>query len=411
MILPKLALRAPPVPSVMLLFWLQPVLLGCLLVRLPDVKDNAGLNKAELALALMGLPLASMTVLFILTVVLGGRVGTRWLLFWGFLCYGTTATLVGLATSLPQLFVLSLGIGASMALTEVGLNVHASDTEKEAGRLIMSRAHGCWSLGELCGGVLGAGGAWIGMSLFANSVVCTLLSIPLGLLIIRGLPAASKRAAAEKAAPKRRFRLTRPLFLMGLFLICFAMIEGIGADWSTIYLKELTGSSTAAAAPAYLLFMACLTAARFSGDWLTSRWGAVALSRFMACLCLAGLVLVAGRFSIPLVFAGFALLGAGVAVGFPLTMTAAGRVTTNPPTANISFVSIMGIFSFLTAPPAIGFIAEAHGLHVSYALMIPVMFVALLCSFTLNPAKHPPRAPEDDDEETPAAPAAVAEEG
>lgn len=386
----SLALRPPPVAGVWLLFALQPVLLGNLLVRLPDIKENAGLDKAELGLALVGLPLASMATMFIIAVVLRGHVSTRHLLLAGYALYGCCVVPVGLASSLPQLFMLGVGIGISFGLTEIGLNVHASDTEKIVGRRIMSRTHGFWTLGELSGGALGVALGALEVGVFAGLLGCAVITLPVALLIVRGLPAVSDTQHAEEFSPPPRIRIGRVLLCLGVFLICMAMVEGIGSDWSTLFLQEHAGWSTAAAGSVYLTFIGSLCVARFAGDIMVERWGPVRLMRFLVGLCIVGLVLIAGRFHLALIYAGFVCLGFGVSIGFPLTMTAAGLVPTNPPKSNIAFVSVMASFSFLIGPPAIGYVGEAFGLHYSYAMMIPVMLVAFACTFALNPDRHPP---------------------
>jgi len=75
--------------------------------------------------------------------------------------------------------------------------------------------------------------------------------------------------------------------------------------------------------------------------------------------------------------AGFALVGIGVSVGFPLAVTAAASLRDRPAAANVAILSFMALTGFLIGPPLIGFIAEVSGLRVGLAVLLVPLAVSL----------------------------------
>ena len=87
-----------------------------------------------------------------------------------------------------------------------------------------------------------------------------------------------------------------------------------------------------------------------------------------------GLALATGHPLITLF--GFACVGAGFSIVFPIALSAAGRTAGTSAGPAIAAVSTAGYFGFLVGPPAIGFVAEVFGLGT--ALFIVVILSALI---------------------------------
>jgi hypothetical protein len=87
--------------------------------------------------------------------------------------------------------------------------------------------------------------------------------------------------------------------------------------------------------------------------------------------------------------AGFALIGFGTAVLFPLMITAAARIPGRPASDNVASVILLtGVF-MMAAPAAMGWIAEVGGLRAAYAATIPFFVTTLLL---IGPALRRPQA-------------------
>src|SRR5262249_55099570 len=100
------------------------------------------------------------------------------------------------------------------------------------------------------------------------------------------------------------------------------------------------GGAAASASAALSLLVA---AGRFTGDALTARYGAATLVRVGGALAAFGLAFAVLVPQPALAMVGFALVGAGVANGFPLAISAAGRVSGASGVA-ISLVTTAGYF-------------------------------------------------------------------
>jgi predicted MFS family arabinose efflux permease len=138
---------------IMALFMLQPMAFGAWLAMIPYIKVSLGLNKADLALALLGLPIALIPTLQLASRVVA-KIGPR----------KTFAILLPIQTGVVLLPFLTSGIvglfmtlalfGAVVAFLEVALNTYAGRLEKSADLTIMSRCHGFWALGVMIGSLL-----------------------------------------------------------------------------------------------------------------------------------------------------------------------------------------------------------------------------------------------------------------
>lgn len=148
---------------IMLIFFLDPLVFGNWLSRIPEVQAGLGLRPAELALALLGMPISNLLIL-----PFAGRicdaVGARNLLIYTFAGMLLILTLPGLAFDILSLFLILASCGALLALAELAMNVEAARIEKEAGRMIMSTCHGCWSVGIGVGSFIGATLATLGLT-------------------------------------------------------------------------------------------------------------------------------------------------------------------------------------------------------------------------------------------------------
>ena len=147
------------------------------------------------------------------------------------------------------------------------------------------------------------------------------------------------------------------------------------------------GAEVAAAGYGLSLFAACLAICRFLGDWLKARLGPVLLARLSGSVAVVALILVIAQINVPTVFIGFALLGIGVAVSFPLAVSAAGLLKGRT-SMHLAYLSFGAILAFLAGPPLIGFIAEATELRWGLATLLPLLLLSLVFTGALRP--HPP---------------------
>ena len=379
----------------MLVFFLQPIVFGSWLPRIPEVQTMLGLGPAGLAIALLGLPCGTLVTLPFAGPLVG-RIGPRQALFIGFLFYTVAICLPALAPNPVLLFVALMLVGSAMSFTELGLNVLADTVEKSTGAMIMTTSHGCWSVGIMAGSLIGSGFAALGLKGALAIPLLAVIMLPLVLLNTRALPA---QAAAADPVPGQRAGWKLPSWaLIGICLFVFGitMTEGAMADWSAIFLRDALGAESGAAGLGYSVFAAMVAAGRFGGDTLKKRFGAVNTARLCGSFALLGAVILFFAGTTPVALLGFAVIGFGVSVGFPLAVTAAASLNDRPAASNVATLSFVALLGFLIGPPVIGFLAEVFDMRLGLLALVPVLLVSLLLTGRLlvRPAKtlHNPEA-------------------
>src|SRR5262249_10818039 len=138
-----------------------------------------------------------------------------------------------------------------------------------------------------------------------------------------------------------------------------------GTDWSALYIRDELSGSASTAAFAVSAFAVTMAVTRLVGDRVIRRLGPVRTVRLSGVCAAAGAVVVVVAPDPALGFAGFALLGIGVALVVPLAFAAAGRSGPHP-ARNIAGVAGIAYASGLVAPGAIGGIASASSLTTSF---------------------------------------------
>ena len=204
----------------------------------------------------------------------------------------------------------------------------------------------------------------------------TALMIAAGIFIAVGLVCGPLLLGSDKGRRGQPAfaRLTKPLAGLGCLAFCILLNEGAMADWSSVYMRRSLLTSEAAAATGYAAFSFAMAAGRVAGDWMTERFGRVAIVRFGALLSAVGLSL---GLSFPHVYStlgAFIAVGAGFSVIVPLAFGAAGRHGSSAG-AGLAAVNTAGYLGFLSGPAIIGFSAEYAGLRASLGIVVALSLV------------------------------------
>lgn len=368
---------------IMFIFFLEPLVFGNWLSRIPEVQAALGLSPAQLALALLGMPIANLMIL-----PFAGRicdwVGARNLLIAAFTGMLLILTLPGLAFNIPSLFLILAACGMLLALAELAMNVEAARIEEHSGRLIMSTCHGCWSVGIGVGSFIGATLATLGLTVTEALLLSVVVVLPLAVWAGRQLPDAEP-VKAETDAPALSFLAIPPkaLLFVCIFSVGFAVTEGAMGDWSGIFLRDETGTPTESLGYGYAVFAAMLSAGRFMGDPLRLRLGMVNLARLTVSIGLAGALLlgIASTFWVSAI--AFGLIGLGISVAFPMAVTAA-TATPGSAAGNVAILSAIYVLGFLAGPLVIGGLAEFLGIRIGLMFLIPMLTVSLILTGSLK---------------------------
>jgi MFS family permease len=351
--------------AVATIFFANGVLIANWFARIPDVKQRLALSEGRLSLALfamaVGALLAQPTTGWLI-----GRVGSRTMTTVMALLFCAAVILPGVATSLPLLMIALALVGACNGGLDVSMNAQAALVERQYGRSIMNSFHALWSVGGLSGAVVGGMLASREVPLATHFLLAAAGGTVLMLVALRGLVPDRRAPASGEPA----FALpSRALLPMGIVAFCALVCEGAIGDWGAIYLREGLNSTPALAATGYAVFALLMAAGRFTGDWLTTRFGAGRLVRGSGLLVVTGIGLALVSATPAVAIVGFALVGAGVACVFPLILSAAARTPGVTPGVGIAAMATAGYTGFLVGPPLIGTVAELAELRGGLALL------------------------------------------
>jgi hypothetical protein len=332
----------------------------------PALQERAHVGTATLGVALAGLA-AGALVAMPLSGWRTARNGSRRTTL---VCVGAIVVALpipALATSAVGLVAGAVALGAANGGIDVAMNAHGVEVERRLGRPILSSLHAGFSFGGLVGAGAGALVAHRGVDVRIHFAVMALVLAAVAVAAApRLLP-----SHADAALPGGRLALPpRGLWPLGAIAFCCLLAEGAAADWSAVYFDGPLGTGAGTAALGFTAFSVAMTTSRLVGDRLTLRAGAVRVVRGGGLLATAGLgaaLLIAEPAA---GIAGFACLGAGVAVVVPSVFRAAGTGHGVAAGTALAAVTTTGYMGFLVGPPVIGAIAGATSLPAALTLVL-----------------------------------------
>jgi len=352
---------------VALVFFLNGAGFAAWAARIPAVRDRLELSEATLGIALAMIAVGSL-VSMSLSGFLSARFGSRRTTRGYFLAFTLVVPLLGLAPSLPVLMVVALVAGVAMGGLDVAMNAHGVTVERRYDRPILSAFHAAFSLGALVGAALSAGVIALDVDVRVHLAGAGMLLFALGVPATRFLLPA--RADAGEPSGPAFARPPRALLAIGVIAFAALLAEGAATDWSVLYVNDSLGASAATGALVFAGFQLTMTAGRLVGDRVTAALGPVAVVRGGGLVAAAGLGAALVLAHPVAAFLGFACLGIGLAVVFPVALRAATQqpgVTAGPA---LAAVSTMGYLGFLIGPPIIGALASATSLSTALLLVV-----------------------------------------
>lgn len=360
---------------------------GSFATRIPWIQDHAQLSAGALGLAL-AFPALGAAVAMPLAGRINHRFGARAALRGLLALWTLSLVLPGLAPNLPALCGALFVYGATAGMSDVAMNALGVETENRLGRSVMSSLHGMWSVGALIGSAAGTVAAHAGVDARLHHLVAALLLTVAGLAAVQGV--LDLRSDQDQEAPPHFTLPPRSALLIGAVGFCAVFAEGASLDWSAVYLRDVLGTDAGLAAASTTAFALTMAVARLVGDRVVDRFGPVRTVRAGGVLATAGgLVVVAVREPVA-ALAGFGLIGLGIAVVVPLAFAAAGRSGPAPAQA-IAGVATITYTSGLIAPSAIGAVADATSLVVSFGLVTLLAFMLVVGAAVL---RRKPAAPQ-----------------
>ncbi|MGW0548143.1 MFS transporter [Streptomyces altiplanensis] len=378
--------------AVAAVFCVHGAVTGSFATRIPWIVDHTGVSAGQLGLAL-AFPAIGASVAMPLAGAISHRFGARSALRGLLALWTLSLTLPALSPNLLTLCAALFVYGATAGMADVAMNALGVEIENRIDKSIMSGLHGMWSAGALIGSAAGTVAAHLGSDARLHHALAAAALTALGLAACQGV--IDLRSAPDEEAPPRFALPPKSALVIGAVGFCAVFAEGASLDWSAVYLRDVLDTSPGLAAASTTAFALTMAVARLAGDRVVDRFGPVRTVRVGGVAATAGGLLVVMAPHPALAMAGFALVGLGVAVVVPLAFAAAGRSGPNPSQA-IAGVATITYTSGLIAPSAIGAVADATSLVVSFGLVTVLAFGLVVGAGVLRGAGRVPAGTRSD---------------
>lgn len=294
----------------------------------------------------------------------------------GGLLLAATGLAGGLARSYVLVLVVIVVFGATVSVSDVSLNVSGAANERALGRAVMPYFHAGYSIGYVLGAAVSSGAEAIGVPIWLHFTVVGAICLATPFIAGRWMPNAREadEVRPDRATRRRIWREPRT-WAIGVLVFGFAYAEGAATDWLPLGVVDGRGFDNASAAALLGAFMVAMTVGRLAGSWFVDRFGRFRVLIVEAALAFVGLALVIYVPEPWVVWAATILWGLGVALGFPLGMSAAGD---DPATAatRVSAVSLIGYTAYLVGPSLVGFVAQWTGVLLALNLILGLIVIA-----------------------------------
>ncbi len=368
--------------AVAAMFILNGALFGIWAARIPAVRDRLDLSHEALGYGLLFMA-AGAVCSFPITGRLTDRFGAVAITRAVAVLYTMSLILLALAGGFWALAAFLFVFGAFHGSMDVAMNAWGAEVEQAYDKPLMSSFHAMWSFGAGLGAFSGYVTVQIGLTVVEHFLLAggAVVGFALALSWVRWTSRRSELAKGKVFALP-----SGALVLVGFTALCGALGEGAVADWSAIFLRDVTSATEGVAALGYAIFSVAMVVFRLAGGLAIARFGPVASARFGGFCAVLGVFGVVSAVTPALALAGFALMGVGYAVIMPLAFSRAASDPDVPPGQAIASVATLGYGGLLIGPPLIGFLAELLGLRLAFAVLLPLSVLIIICAGALRRA-------------------------
>lgn len=367
-------------------FFLYAFAFGGFFPRLGELQRSMGVSESQLGLGLIGAAAGTLLSLTLASRLIE-RIGHRRMLLTVPALLPVVYAIAAHAQGPVALFLILVPAGLLIGAIEVVVNLEADRVEHQAGRRIMNRSHAFWSFGFFGAGALGAAAAWAGVSPQWQLALMVPLSAVLTLVLMGRFDPAPHRDGGNSEPTPHVARPTAAIMALVALSVSALVLEGAGFDWSAIYMRDIFQASPFVGALAVATGAFAQAVTRYLADRHVERHSPVKVARVLLTVLGVGTTLVFVAPHPALALLGFALMGMGTSVLFPLAMSAAAQRTDRPAALNVAALAQFAFVSFMLAPPLLGFVAEHAGIRWAFGIGLPLVAISLLATRTLRAPK------------------------
>ena len=372
---------APIRLAVFAAFFTNGFLSGTWIVHIPRIKQVLHLSEGELGVILWGAAIGLFSGMLCGNPLIG-RFGSR------NLC-GIAAIVLALVIAVPVLsptpwliFAGLLLYGFFSALLDISMTVQAAYVEKVAKRQLMSSFHGFWSIGGFSGVTFGGLLLHLTISPWIHIEICTLFFVTVAIWTWWRLPEVTENQS------NTGIQIAFPTgVLLPIGTVCFLsmLTEGVVADWAGILLRTQLGVDAGTAALPYAVFLISMALARFIGDRIVERFGAMNTIAVGLSTAVVGLLVATFVHHLIVMVIGFGMAGFGLGNAVPILVSAASKVGRPTVAYAVTATATVGYVGLFTGPVLIGSLAQL--IQLPNAFLVVTAGVATGVMIVLGPIR------------------------
>ncbi|NBR93183.1 MAG: MFS transporter, partial [Actinobacteria bacterium] len=352
---------------------------GNWLPRIPELKDQLGLSNTNLGITLLGGGVGGI-VGSLLASRITKRLGSRRLLLRTIVPLPVVMAAIPFVGEAWMLLVLLSLIGLIDVWTDLAMNVQGVIAQERLGRSIMNRLHGMWSVGFGSGTLIGSLAGGVGVSFRVQVVVVALsLLVTVG-LVSRSLEPNDPAPTTNTAdVPTRRRHLGLAAVALAVAGAAAIALEGAPNEWAALLMRddlnfgEWAGFGTVA-------FGFGMVVSRLGGDHALERLDDERLFRLAMVVVAVGITTVVLSSAAWLGLAALFVSGLGQGVIFPRLYLIAARVPGMSAGAGLGAMLIGLRLGGMATAVAMGRISQSSSVQTALGVVGVVTLVLLVVS-------------------------------
>lgn len=314
-----------------------------------------------------------------------GALGAMWLAPLADRRFGALSILAAMV-ALPVLFLIPAGSGglilftmgmlltaATSGIGDILMSARIAEIEAVRRRPLMNLNHGIYSFSYAGTAVLtglAREAGWSPLQIFAVIGVVIAAISPL-------MRAPHQRVAGETSILPRKGAQVL-VWMAGLVFLVGFLTEQAVEGWSALHVERTLGGRPAEGALGPAILGLTMGFGRLFGQLLAARISDTLMIALACVMSAFGVSLAALAPSIPVAYLGFGIMGLGISVVVPLSISLVGRVVPQDQrVAAIGRASVIGYGAFLVGPSLMGVTSDLFGLRAAFLLIgILLMLVA-----------------------------------
>ena len=356
-------------------FAVQGFTFASLATRLPEVKDDFGLSDADILLLLAAVAVAS-GLGSLLAGWYAARRGSAAALRHALLLASLAVVLPSLMPEVGTLVAATCVYGVFLGGVDAAMNMQGVATQHAYGRPIMTGFHAMWSGAAVIGAVLASVTLELDLGLFPSMALVSVIGLGVNAALLGSLLRHTPLDDAATPDHPAHHVPWLPILLIAVPTTAMWLTDSATSVWSGIYLTDGLDVAASAAPIAYAAYQLVLLLVRLVGDRLVAAFGPVRVIRGCGLASTLAVVLIVWAPALAVVYAGFALLGGGLALVPPLSYVAAAHHDVDGGSTAIARVNLSNYAGYLLAAFTIALVAETAGNR--WMFVVPLVVVPLL---------------------------------